>query len=102
MYTSVFFFQTAEKYEKILEASEFSIEYIREYDCHTPLEDGEHGLEYWLRQFFFSELHALPEAVQQKLLRAVEDCARPELWDGTRWIADYRRLLAVAVKNTEI
>ena len=105
-YSSSFFFPTAEKYGSMLEHAGFYVEYIKDYDRPTPLEDGEKGLENWLRQFFSAVLDTFSEVVRQKLLQAVADRAREKLWDGTRWVADYRRLLVVAVKmpkdNSEV
>ena len=93
-----FFFPTSEKYRKMLEYKGFYVEKIKEYDRPTPLEDGEKGLENWLQQFFSDVLNTFSEVVQQKLLQAVADCARQKVWEGTRWVADYRRLLVVAGK----
>ena len=54
-----------------------------------------------MRQFFAGQLAALPEQTGQALLARAEELARPKLWDGGHWIADYRRLRAVAQKPAE-
>ena len=74
---------------------------VYDYDRPTPLKDGEQGLTNWMRQFFAGQLEALPEQTGQALLARAEELARPELWDGDHWIADYRRLRAVAQKPAE-
>lgn len=74
---------------------------VYDYDRPTPLKDGEQGLANWMRQFFAGQLEALPEQTGQALLARAEELARPELWDGDHWIADYRRLRAVARKPAE-
>jgi len=74
---------------------------VYDYDRPTPLKDGEQGLANWMRQFFAGQLEALPEQTGQALLARAEELARPELWDGDHWIADYRRLRAVAQKPAE-
>ena len=58
----------------------------------------EMGLANWMRQFFAGQLEALPEQTGQALLARAEELARPKLWDGGHWTADYRRLQAVARK----
>lgn len=45
-----------------------------------------------------ARLEALPEQTGQALLARAEELARPKLWDGGHWTADYRRLRAVARK----
>lgn len=74
---------------------------VYDYDRPTPLKDGEQGLANWMRQFFAGQLEALPEQTGQVLLARAEELARPELWDGDHWTADYRRLRAVARKPAE-
>lgn len=74
---------------------------VYDYDRPTPLKDGEQGLANWMRQFFAGQLEALPEQTGQALLARAEELARPELWDGDHWTADYRRLRAVARKPAE-
>lgn len=71
---------------------------VYDYDRPTPLKDGEQGLANWMRQFFAGQLEALPEQTGQALLARAEELARPKLWDGGHWTADYRRLRAVARK----
>ena len=58
----------------------------------------EQGLANWMRQFFAGQLEALPEQTGQALLARAKELARPKLWDGGHWTADYRRLRAVARK----
>ena len=35
----------------------------------------------------------------QEIRRRAEELARPALWNGTEWVADYRRLRVVARKG---
>ena len=65
-------------------------------DNATVLKDGEAGLANWMKQFFASELAAMPENARTLVLKQVEDQTRAALWNGNEWVADYRRLRAVA------
>ena len=47
-----------------------------------------------VKQFFASEL--MPEKVQNEIIKKVEDLTKESLWNGDEWIADYRRLRAIA------
>lgn len=95
---SPFFFPTAGEYRALLEQAGFAVEELRDYDRPTPLPNGEEGLSAWLRQFFSAALSPLDAAAQDAILAETADALRPALWDaaGGRWVADYRRLRAVA------
>lgn len=95
-YKSRFTFPEAEAFAQLLADNHFTCELVVAYDRPTVLRDGEAGLRNWLRQFFAAELEALPESSQAALLTRVEELARPRLWNGEAWVADYRRLRVVA------
>jgi trans-aconitate methyltransferase len=64
----------------------------------TRLEDGEEGLDTWLRMFRSSVLERLPLERQPEFLREVARRARPELFRDGVWELDYRRLRIAAWK----
>ena len=68
------------------------------FDRPTPLSDGKNGLSNWMRQFYASELGELPKNTQNKIIANVENITKNELWNGIQWVADYRRLRAIACK----
>lgn len=49
-----------------------------------------------MKQFYASELAAMPEKVQAMVCEKVEELTRGTLWNGEEWIADYRRLRVIA------
>ncbi len=65
-------------------------------DRPTVLHDGEQGLRTWIRQFFAADLGTMTESRQEALLERVEELTRDRLWNGSAWVADYRRLRIVA------
>ena len=93
-----FNFPTSEHFADLLQASGFMIDKIYDYDRPTPLKDGERGLENWMKQFFASDLELMSEKMQDEIIHKVQDATRETLWDGKEWVADYRRLRAVAHK----
>lgn len=95
-YVSRFTFPAADAFAELLAANHFTCGLVRAYDRPTILRDGAGGLRNWLRQFFADELQPLPESTQLALLDRTEDLARPRLWNGQAWVADYRRLRVVA------
>ena len=86
---------SAEVFGRQLTDSGFIIDGLYAFDRPTPL-SGSDGLACWMKQFFAGELASLPGDVRPAVIARAEALARPELWDGARWIADYRRLRAVA------
>ncbi len=87
---------TVEDFGNLLKKNGFVIDRIYEYDRPTVLKDGEQGLVNWMKQFFVSELEVMPEQVQIMIFEKVEELARETLWNGAEWVADYRRLRAIA------
>ena len=49
-----------------------------------------------MRQFYASELAVMPEDIQVVVIKNVEELTRETLWNGNEWVADYRRLRAIA------
>lgn len=91
-----FNFPTSEHFADLLQANGFTIDKIYDYDRPTPLKDGERGLENWMKQFFASDLELMSEKMQDEIIHKVQDATRESLWDGKEWVADYRRLRAIA------
>jgi len=68
------------------------------YDRPTPLE-GDEGMKNWVRMFGnkFLERYQTPEQVEEALQK-IDDLLRPDMFDGTKWTADYRRIRIVGKK----
>lgn len=95
-YRPKFNFPTVGNFGELLEKNGFSLDLIYDFDRPTPLKDGENGLSDWMKQFFSSELEVMPEVVENTVMKKVEELTRETLWNGTEWVADYRRLRAIA------
>ncbi len=97
-YESKFNFPTTESFGKLLTNSGFIIDQLYDYDRPTVLKEHEQGMANWLLQFFASELSVMPKHTQTMILAQVTDITQAKLWDGQSWVADYRRLRAIARK----
>ncbi len=95
-YKSPFYFPKVEDHAKILEDAGFVIEKIYDYDRPTPLPNADLGLRQWVCQFFSGDLEKYSN--QEEILAMVEDELRATMFDGEKWIADYRRLRVIAKK----
>ena len=49
-----------------------------------------------MRQFFASDLEIMTEMMQDEIIKRVENLTEESLWNGREWVADYRRLRAIA------
>lgn len=98
-YHCKFNFPASGQFSALLQANGFFPEKVYAFDRPTPLKDGENGLVNWMKQFYASELEALPEKKQKDILDRVEAATKASLWNGKEWVVDYRRLRAVARKG---
>lgn len=76
----------------MLEQAGLRPEVVMDFDRPTPLKDGPDGLRNWARQFFWADLKCLHEKRRVRIFEEMEKALRDELWDGTQWVADYRRI----------
>ena len=97
-YKPKFNFPTVEMFGEMLEKNGFVIDKIYDFDRPTVFKDGEQGLTNFLKQFFASELEVMPEHIQTSLFNEIAESTRGTLWNGKEWVADYRRLRAIAHK----
>ncbi|MDY2922323.1 MAG: methyltransferase domain-containing protein [Eubacterium sp.] len=95
-YTPKFNFPTVDTFSDLLKKNYFMIDEIYDYNRPTPLKDNERGLVNWMKQFFASDLESMSEKVQNEIMKKVENLTKEFLWNGSEWIADYRRLRVVA------
>jgi trans-aconitate methyltransferase len=86
------------EYASLLEKYGLEVREASLFDRPTRLEDGEEGINSWLRMFRSSVLERLPAARQNEFLREVATLARPELLKDGVWELDYRRLRIAAWK----
>lgn len=98
-YCSPFFFPTKEEYKLLLEKAGFEVKHIIEYDRPTPLTNGEKGLRNWIQQFFASDLIKFSYEEKEQILFEVEKLCKKSIWEKEQWVADYRRIQIIAVKN---
>lgn len=73
-------------------------ETMQELDRPTPLKDGSDGLRNWAVQFFREDLKNLHEEQRIQIFKEMEDSLKDELWDGSQWVADYRRIRVTAAR----
>ena len=93
------YFPSVGEFASSLERHEFEVRRAELFDRPTELEGGEDGLRSWLAMFGDSLLAPVEGEEREDLLAAVEERLRPTQFVDGSWIADYRRLRFVAVRD---
>ena len=90
------YFPSIADYSSLLEKYDLEVIFAQLYDRPTPLNEGEAGLRNWILMFGESYLEELSSVEKEQVLRGAEENLRPILYNGTQWVADYRRIRVVA------
>lgn len=85
------YFPSIGEYTSLLEEGGFLVTYALLFDRPTLLE-GEDGLRKWLEMFAGDFFKGIESEKQVQIISAVEAELKPALFDGTNWIAPYKRI----------
>ena len=88
------------EYAGLLEKQGFDVSYAVLFDRPTPLEGGSAGMVNWIEMFAGGFFAGLSEEVRSQVINEVEQRLRSTQYRDGTWIADYRRIRVVAVKNS--
>jgi trans-aconitate methyltransferase len=97
-FASPWYYPSIAAYAGLLEAAGLEVVFAILFDRPTPLEGAE-GIRNWMRMFARETLAAVPEGQQEAFFECVEAHVRGELYRDGGWVADYRRLRVVALKQ---
>ena len=95
---SPWFYPSIAEYAALLEKHGLELRQASLFDRPTILEDGERGLENWIRVFRQTFLEKMSEHDAQRWIEEVERQCRSELFRDGTWVLDYRRLRIAAWK----
>jgi trans-aconitate methyltransferase len=88
------------EYAVRLEKQGFEVGYAVLFDRPTLLEGGSAGMVNWIEMFAGGFLSGLSDDVRSQVINSVEQRLRSTQYRDGTWIADYRRIRVVAVKNS--
>jgi trans-aconitate 2-methyltransferase len=88
------------EYAGLLENQGFDVRYALLFDDPIRLECGSAGMVSWIEKFADEFLSGLSDDVRSQVINAVAERLRPTLYRDGNWIADYRSIRVVAVKNS--
>ena len=95
---SPWFYPSVAEYAGLLEKHGLEVREASLFDRPTVLEQGESGLENWIRVFRQTFVDKMGEAKAQRWIREVERQCRSEQFHDGSWVLDYRRLRIAAWK----
>ncbi|ARV60484.1 SAM-dependent methyltransferase [Nostocales cyanobacterium HT-58-2] len=92
------YFPSIGEYGSLLEKHGLQLTFATLFERPTPLEDGQQGMQNWIKMFANSFFSKLPLENQLSILTDIEDYLRPSLYKNGTWFADYRRIRVIAIK----
>ena len=76
----------------------FRVTFAQHYDRPTQL-DGENGLRNWIDMFGHLLFEGIPEQTKNQIITKVEANLKEALYQDDNWIADYKRIQVIGVKE---
>jgi trans-aconitate 2-methyltransferase len=95
---SPWFYPSIAEYAGLLERHGLEVREASLFDRPTMLEEGEHGLENWIRVFRQAFVERMGQQTAQRWIQEVERQCKGELFRNGSWVLDYRRLRIAAWK----
>lgn len=93
------YFPSIGEYTTRLEQQGFDVTYAVLFDRPTPLEDGDAGMKNWIEMFASQLISGLSVEQKSMVLGEIDRRLKPILYREGTWIADYRRIRVVAIKE---
>lgn len=93
------YFPSVAEYAGKLEEHGFEILFIECYDRPTALKDSEKGIVDWLKMFGDAFFKGIGETEKDKILFEVQEELKNDLYQDGVWMADYKRLRFLAIRN---
>ncbi|MUL35974.1 class I SAM-dependent methyltransferase [Gloeocapsopsis dulcis] len=95
----IWYFPSIAEYGSLLEKHDLQLIFATLFNRPTRLEEGEKGMQNWLKMFANSFLNTFSAEQQANIISDIENQLRPVLYQNGTWFADYCRIRIVAVKE---
>jgi trans-aconitate methyltransferase len=92
------YFPSIGEYGTLLEQHGLELTFASLFERPTLLDDGDKGMQNWLKMFGNSFLQILPADKQTEVLVNIDNQLRPTLYQEGSWFADYKRIRVMAIK----
>lgn len=92
------FYPSIAEYSTLMEAVGFRVTFAQHFDRPTQL-DGDDGLKNWIAMFGNQLFNGIPEKAKNEIVTKVESNLKETLYKDGNWIADYKRIRVIGVKE---
>lgn len=92
------YFPSIGEYTTLMEQVGFRVKFAQHYDRPTPLV-GDDGLRNWIEMFGKSIFPGVAHEVKEAIITDVQHHLKEKLYKEGTWIADYKRIRVVGVKE---
>ena len=99
---SMLYYPSISQYSTILENNGFEVNLAMLFDRPTELKGGINGLHDFIEMFLNWFFKDVSDSDKSAIIDKTIDILKPQIFNGTSWIADYRRIRIVAHKKNDI
>lgn len=92
------FYPSIAEYSTLMEEAGFRVAFAQHYDRPTQL-DGNNGLKKWIEMFGNHMFNDIPRHKKNEIITKVENNLKEVLYEDGNWIADYKRIRVIGVKE---
>jgi trans-aconitate methyltransferase len=92
------YFPSIGEYTSLMERVGFRVTFACHFDRPTPL-DGDSGLKNWIKMFAGDMFIDVKESEKNQIIDNVDNNVRELLFQEGRWVADYKRIRVVGIKE---
>lgn len=94
----LWYFPSIGEYSTLMEKVGFKVIFAQHFDRPTPLE-GDNGLRNWIEMFFSNIFKGINENQKKDIITKTEDNLKKKLYHEGNWIADYKRIRLIGIKE---
>ncbi|MBM7602323.1 trans-aconitate methyltransferase [Metabacillus crassostreae] len=92
------YFPSIGEYTSLMEDVGFRVIFSHHFDRPTPLED-ENGIKNWIHMFASDMFTGIPSDMKDLIISKVEYNLNNHLFKEDKWLADYKRIRVIGMKN---
>lgn len=99
---SMLYYPSISQYSAILENNGFEVNLAVLFDRPTELKGGINGLRDFIEMFLNWLFKNVSDSDKSTIIKRTIEILKPQIFNGTSWMADYRRIRMVAHKKNDM
>jgi ubiquinone/menaquinone biosynthesis C-methylase UbiE len=92
------YFPSIGEYSTLMEQRGFRVVLAQHFDRPTPL-DGDNGLRNWMNMFGSTMFAGMTNEIKEQVITSAETNLKETLFHNGQWIADYKRIRVIGMKE---